>query len=76
MHLSVCIEAPIYPCILSGDYVQGSIHEADFIMTWHDSYISVCFCVYCTKGDEGYINRDEMYLLLKSALVHVGIHNI
>lgn len=29
-----------------------------------------CFCVYCTKGDEGYINRDEMYLLLKSALVH------
>ena len=34
-------------------------------------YISVCFCVYCTRGDEGYISREEMFSLLKPSVDHV-----
>ena len=37
---------------------------------------SVCFCVYCTRGDEGHITRDDMYALMRQALIHVSMLHI
>ena len=53
--------------VLSFLYIQ--LKNCDFMLT-------VCFCVYCTRGDEGHITRDDMYALMRQALIHVSIFGI
>lgn len=44
-------------------FLKGSIEEQ----------ARFCFCVYCQRGDEGHITREEMYILLKQSLVHASV---
>jgi len=43
------------------------------MVCWYISYsvFSVCFGVYSMRGEDGYITREEMYILLKNCLVQV-----
>lgn len=41
-----------------------------FLKGTTDEQARFCFCVYCTRGDEGHITRDDMYALMRQALIH------